>query len=188
MPTERNIKINPVDETTWADFEKLFQSKGAPGYCWCMAWRMTKEELKQNNSRSRKKFIKQRVSSRIPIGLLAYIDNEPIAWCSIAPRETYQRLGGDESLEKVWSIACFYIKKEFRDKGLIDILIENAKKYARKNGARFLEAYPVETDSPSYRFMGFIKTFEKAGFNFIKKAGTRRHVMTCELKPKARSR
>ena len=84
-------------------------------------------------------------------------------------------------VENVWSIVCFYIKKEFRDKGLIDLLIKNAKKYAKKNGAKYLEAYPVDADSPSYRFMGFVKTFEKARFNFVKKAGTRRHVMTCKL-------
>ena len=51
----------------------------------------------------------------------------------------------------------------------------------RKMGAKYIEAYPVEPDSPSYRFMGFIKTFEKAGFNFVKKVGTRRHVMTYKL-------
>ena len=40
--------------------------------------------------------------------------------------------GGDESLEDVWSIACFFIKRNTeRYKGLIDLLIENAKKYAR---------------------------------------------------------
>jgi predicted GNAT family acetyltransferase len=180
MATQK-IQIKPVDKSGWKDFEKLFESKGAPKYCWCMAWRMDKEELKQNNSSSRKKFIKKRVNAETPIGLLAYVNKEPIAWCSIAPRETYQRLGGDENLEKVWSIACFFIKREFRGQGLVDQLIKGAKKYAKKNGAKFLEAYPVDPQSPSYRFMGFVKTFEKAGFNFVKKAGTRRHVMTLEL-------
>jgi GNAT superfamily N-acetyltransferase len=181
MTKSRNIKIVPVNKTNWTDFEALFQSKGGPSYCWCMAWRMTRDELKDNNSPSRKKFIKRRVWSGTPIGLLAYAEQEAMAWCSIAPRETYQRLGGDESLENVWSIVCFYIRKEFRDKGLIDLLIEKAKIYARKNGAKYLESYPVEPDSPSYRFMGFRKTFEKAGFNFVKMAGTRRHAMTCRL-------
>ncbi|HEX2395849.1 MAG TPA: GNAT family N-acetyltransferase [Bacteroidales bacterium] len=182
MTKINNIKISPVTKTNWTDFESLFQSKGAPGYCWCMAWRMTKEELKNNNRGSRKEYIKQRIGSETPIGLLAYSENEPVGWCSIAPRETYQRLGGDETIEKVWSLVCFFIKKEFRDKGLIDLLIKKAKEYAQRNGAKFIEAYPVETDSPSYRFMGFIKTFEKAGFNFVKKAGTRRHVMIHKLK------
>jgi GNAT superfamily N-acetyltransferase len=113
---------------------------------------------------------------------LAYLDNEPIAWCSVAPRETHQRLGGDEKLENVWSITCFYIKKEFRKQGFTKLLIEQAIAFAKKNGAQYVEAYPVEPDSPSYRFMGFVKTFEKAGFHFVKMAGKRRHVMTKKVK------
>ena len=147
-----------------------------------MAWRMTKDELKQNTSANRKKFIRQRISSETPIGLLAYDKKEPIAWCSVAPRESYQRLKGVKDLENVWSIACFYIKSEYRDKELIDQLIEEAQKYAKKNGAEFMEAYPVKPDSPSYRFMGLKHTFEKAGYEYKKMAGTRRHVMTLKLK------
>lgn len=173
-----SIKIKPVEQTNWTDFENLFECKGGPSYCWCMAWRMINEELKANTSSNRKRFIKKRVDEGTPIGLLFYNKNEPIAWCSIAPRNTYQRLKGDDSIENVWSLACFYIKKEFRDKGLIHRMIKSAERYAKENGANFLEAYPVQPDSPSYRFMGFIDTFEKAGFKFVKMAGSRRHVMT----------
>jgi hypothetical protein len=132
MKGASNIKIRPVDKENWADFETLFESKGGPAYCWCMAWRMTKEELKNNNTASRKKFINQRVMSNTPVGLLAYRGDEPIAWCSIAPRDTYQRLGGDEQIDKVWSIACFYVKKEFRDQGFVDFLIEGARNMQRR--------------------------------------------------------
>ncbi|MEX2231157.1 MAG: hypothetical protein WD824_03280 [Cyclobacteriaceae bacterium] len=67
MKTNKDIKIKPVDKNNWKDFQTLFESRGAPGYCWCMAWRMTRDELKNNNSKSRKKFIKQRASSGMPI-------------------------------------------------------------------------------------------------------------------------
>ncbi|RHX84295.1 GNAT family N-acetyltransferase [Leptospira stimsonii] len=175
------IKIKPVTKSNWDDFEVLFESRGLLNNCWCMAWRMTKEELKCNNAKCRKEYIRERIFSNIPIGLLAYSNTEAIAWCSVAPRETFQRLGGDESLENVWSIACFYIEKEFRDKGLLNLLIEEAMNYAKKKGAKYMEAYPVNPDSPSYRYMGFVKTFEKLGFNYIKKAGKRRYVMTYKL-------
>jgi hypothetical protein len=181
MSALKKMKVKPVDNSTWKDFETLFKSKGAPSYCWCMAWRMTRDELGKNTSVNRKRFIKKRVAAMTPIGLLGYIGDEPMAWCSIAPRDTHQRLGGDERLKEVWSITCFFIKKEYRDQGLVEILIENAKKYAKKNGAKYVEAYPVEPDSPSYRFMGFITTFEKTDFSFVKKAGTRRNVMICKL-------
>jgi hypothetical protein len=52
---------------------------------------------------------------------------------------------------------------------------------ARKNKAVALEAYPVDEDSPSYRFMGFVPFFAGRGFEEIGKAGSRRHVMRLEL-------
>ncbi len=177
----KHFKVKPVTKETWKDFETLFESKGAPKYCWCMAWRSTPEELKVNDSSHRKTYIRKRVNGGTPIGLLAYEEREPVAWCSVAPRETYRRLDGDESLDGVWSVTCFFIKREYRKSGLTAFLIREAKKYAKKNGARYLEAYPVENDSPSYRFMGFLSMFEKSDFTFVKKAGLRRHVMVHKL-------
>ena len=44
-----------------------------------------------------------------------------------------------------------------------------------------MEAYPVDEDSPSYRFMGFVPMFEEAGFREIGREGMRRHVMQRKL-------
>lgn len=123
-----------------------------------------------------------RVTKGIPIGLLAYLENKPIGWCSIAPRETYKKLGGDETKAGVWSLVCFFIKRQFRNKGLTSRFIDAAIRYAKDNGAKYIEAYPVAPDSPSYRFMGFVPTFEKAGFQLVKSAGTRRNVMILALR------
>jgi hypothetical protein len=125
MESKRNITIRPADRENRADFEALLQLKGGPDYCRCMAWRMTKDELKQNNSFCRKEFIKQRVFSNTPIGILGYSGNEAIAWYSIAPRDTHQRLGGNENLKNVWHVTCFCIKKEYRKQGLVKFLIKS---------------------------------------------------------------
>ncbi|NLI53382.1 MAG: GNAT family N-acetyltransferase [Clostridiales bacterium] len=175
------IEIRPVEKANWDAFEAYFSSIGRLNSCWCMAWRMTREELKTNTGECRKAFIKQRVWDGIPIGLLAFADGQAIAWCSVAPRESHQRLYGDETKDRVWSLTCFYISRAYRGKGLVHRLIRQAKAYAKQNGAAYLEAYPVDPDSPSYRFMGFVKTFEQEGFEFIKDAGTRRHVMIFRL-------
>jgi GNAT superfamily N-acetyltransferase len=116
-----------------------------------------------------------------PVGLLCYTDSEPIAWCSIAPRESYRELSGDSSLTEVWSLVCFFIKREYRQQGISQELISASIKYAKDNGAKFIEAYPVELESPGYRFMGFKSTFDKLGFEFKHKAGERRNVMTLKL-------
>lgn len=176
-----DITIKPVNQDNWADFETLFQSKGAPSCCWCAAWRMSDKELGAADSVIKKEFMRRHILSGIPVGLLAYSEGAPVAWCSVAPRETYRKLGGDAALKNVWSIACFFIKKEFRGKWLVSCLIDEAKTYARENGAAYLEAFPVEPESPSYRHMGFIKIFNKAGFVYTHMAGTRRHVMIYKL-------
>ena len=46
-----------------------------------------------------------------------------------------------------------------------------------------VEAYPVDPDSPSYRFMGYVGSFEAMGFQAIGRAGTRRHVMRLSVGP-----
>jgi GNAT superfamily N-acetyltransferase len=181
MLEHEKIEIKPVNQDNWNDCEALFQSKGGPSYCWCMVWRMTKDELRQNTSICRKEYIKNRVWQHIPIGILGYVEDEPIAWCSIAPRETHERLGGDETIANVWSLTCFYIKRQFRRKGLTKFLIESAIHYAKENNAEYVEAYPVEKNSPSYRYMGYVDTFEAAGFTFVKTAGTRRRVMVYKI-------
>lgn len=175
------IKVKPVNKANWGDLEKLFESRGGPSYCWCMPWRSTSEERKHSNRPNRKEFLKERVFRGTPVGLLAYLKDEPVAWCSVAPRDTYMRLGGDDSVSNVWSIVCFFIKRQYRNTGLSKILIDKSKEYARKLGAEYLEAYPVAMDSPSYRFMGFVSTFENKGFRFVKKAGSRRNVMIYKI-------
>jgi hypothetical protein len=60
-------------------------------------------------------------------------------------------------------------------------LLAAAIDHARRQGATVVEAYPVDRNSPSYRFMGFVGAFKKMGFRAVGRAGTRRHVMRLKL-------
>lgn len=176
--TTPHLSFKEVAAKTWPDFEALFESKGAPSYCWCMAWRATKEEKTDSSNASRKRAMKSRVDNNTPIGLLGYLDKEAVAWCSVAPSTTYQRLRKDEEPSNdVWSIVCFFIRREYRGQNLTKVLLEAAVRHAKKRGAKIVEAYPVDPDSPSYRYMGFVPMFKEAGFHEVAKAGTRRHVV-----------
>ena len=173
-----------MTKASWPDFEALFESPGAPKYCWCMAWRATPEEIKAAPRGSdRKPLLHERVKSGTTVGLVGYLEGEPVAWVSIAPRETYRDLGGPEAAtgEKIWSLACMYVPRKLRGNGHGTELIEAAKAYAKKRGANVLEAYPVDPKSPSYRFMGFVPAFERLGFEKIGTAGSLRTVMRLAL-------
>lgn len=180
-----NLDFHEVDESRWDDFERLFASRGGPKSCWCMVWRATGVETRQTKGPERKAAIETRVRNKVPIGILGYLENEPVAWCSIAPRPTYRRLGGQEvagqNPDSVWSLACFFAHRKLRGQGVTSLLIDAAVTHARAKGASVVEAYPVEPGSPSYRFMGYLPAFEAAGFRHIDMAGTRRHVMRLDL-------
>jgi hypothetical protein len=60
-------------------------------------------------------------------------------------------------------------------------LIQAAIDHSRQQGAAVIEAYPVDPDSPSYRFMGFVPLFRALGFVEVGIAGSRRHVMRLML-------
>jgi len=181
VETDRLV-FHEVNQARWPDFVRLFESRGGPKACWCMVWRATPAEAKRKDGASRKAAIAGRVSAGVPIGLLGYLDGEPVAWCSIAPRSTYRRLAGDDSSDEgIWSLACFFVVRRLRGQGISRRIIQAAVAHARKHGARTVEAYPVDPDSPSYRFMGFVPMFKKAGFCEVGRAGTRRHVMQLKV-------
>ena len=176
------LVFHEVSAARWKDFERLFESKGAPKYCWCMAWRVTAEEGNLPGPK-RKPAMSKRVHDGTPVGLLGYEGDEPVAWCSIAPCATYRRLvGNDTPDEGIWSIACFFITRRLRGQGITKQLLAAALKLARKHGAKIVEAYPVAADSPSYRYMGFVPMFAEAGFHEIAVEGSRRHVMQRKLR------
>ncbi len=174
------LTFHEVDRRRWADLARLFEGRGGPGHCWCMVWRATPQERRGFDGRGRRKAaLARRVRRGTPVGILAYLDGKPVAWCSIAPRDTYLRLGAAPvgPGEKVWSLVCFYVINRLRGHGVMKRLIEAAASHARRRGATIIEAYPVDPDSPSYRFMGFVPVFQAAGFREVGRAGIRRHVM-----------
>ena len=143
--------------------------------------------FRRAGSSAKKQALHQTVVADIPVGIIAYDGVEPVAWCSIAPLESYTNLrtrsyvSDGSDTEGVWSIACFYIRSAFRRQAMTTLLINAAIDYAKDNDAKVVEAYPVDYDSPSYSYMGRIGTFERLGFKEIAMAGTRRHIMRLQL-------
>lgn len=178
MQWSPKLSVKPVTKATWPDLEALFEGKGGPSYCWCMPFREMENRTSSGNA-ARKKALHARVLKRTPIGLVGYVDGEPVAWCSVAPRETFLKLSDDQDDAEtgVWSVTCFFIRRDHRRQGLSQRMLDEAVKLAKKRGAKVVEGYPVDPSSPSYRFMGFLPLFRGRGFKAAGKAGSRRHVM-----------
>jgi GNAT superfamily N-acetyltransferase len=182
-PAPPKLTFKPVTKATWKDFEALFESRGAPSYCWCMPFRELDVKSRSASSNAdRKRGMKAFVGKRTPVGLVGYLKGEPIAWCSVGPRDSFMpKLTDDYDAEAgepdVWSITCFFVLREHRGQALTQQLLDAALAYAKKRGAKVVEGYPVAPSSPSYRFMGFLPLFRGRKFKAAGKAGSRRHVM-----------
>lgn len=151
----------------------MFLSVPGSSMCWCMYWRKTRAQWWDNAAGNRADMEKI-VTGEVSPGILAYDRDEPVAWCSVAPRSEFPGLERSPTLRAVdsepkWSITCFTIVRSHRKKGLTSLLIRAAVEHAVENGAKVIEAYPM-TNLPQKRrtvgeaFMGFSTTFERLGF------------------------
>lgn len=192
MNSSDRIKIKskfsfyPLTKENWKDFENLFGERGACGGCWCMSWLLTKKEFEANKGAGNKKKMKKLVDSNAKPGILAYYNNESAGWCALSPRENYIRLENSRVLkriddEAVWSIPCFFIKKEFRRKGLSTEILKAAAEYCRSKGVKIVEGYPSEPYSDNipaaFGWTGFPSSFRKAGFKEVVRRSKSRPIM-----------
>jgi GNAT superfamily N-acetyltransferase len=155
-----------------------------------MWWRLKRAEYNRGKGDVNKGKLQQIVRSGEVPGLLLYDGGEPVAWCSVAPRERFPVLGTSRTLKPVddkpvWSIVCFYVRRDYRKKGVSRQLIRAAAEYARKNGARLLEGYPVvsrEGSTPAaFAWTGFLDAFEKEGFEPCDPGGHSRRIVRLPL-------
>lgn len=177
------LEFHPLTPERWKDLELLFGERGACGGCWCMWWRLKRSQFEKQKGEENRKALKKIVDSGEIPGLLAYANGQSIAWCSVAPRETYPVLERSRTLKRiddqpVWSVVCFFVAKPFRRKGLTVKLLGAAVEYAKEHGARIIEGYPVEPKKTSipdgFAFTGLVSVFRKARFvEVLRRSGTR---------------
>jgi GNAT superfamily N-acetyltransferase len=124
-------------------------------------------------------------------GLIGYEDGSPVGWISLGPREEYGKLARSPVMKPVddkpvWSIVCFFVDPRVRGKGAAEALLKGAIDYARSQGARLLEAYPVdkgERSHPDFMFFGAKSMYDRAGFKEVARRKETRPVMRRSLRP-----
>jgi len=186
------MTFHPLTPDRWDDFEQLFGPHGAYGGCWCMWWRISRKQFEQQQGEGNRQALKAIVdSNRVP-GILGYLDELPVAWCSVAPREEFGSLNRSPVLkplddEPVWSIVCLFIDKKYRGQGMVEKIIHAAIDHVAVQGGKILEAYPyvLKSDSapPTTTFMGFTTVFERAGFTEVARPSDSKRIMRYYINP-----
>jgi len=185
---ERVFRAAPLTPATWPDLEELF---GLPGGsivrgCWCMFYRRTG---RQPPAVQNKQEMCDLVGSGVVPGLVGYLDDHPAGWISLGPRAQYLKLRRSPIMKPVddmdvWSVVCSYVARQYRGAGLQHRLLAEAIAYARDQGARVLEAYPVDKPQRShddFMFFGSRSLYQRAGFTEVVRRSPTRVLMRLSL-------
>ena len=195
------ITLRPLTAERWPDLEAVFGAKGCSvaRNCWCMYYRRsggTSEWPNKTRAAANKAQLKAlAVAGRVP-GLIAYRGEAPVGWVSLAPREEYAKLERSPVMrpvddQKVWSIICFVVPSEFRGQGVARGLLAGAVAFARKRGARIIEAYPVDRKGRApddAMWFGSKSMFDAAGFTEVARRKPRRPIVRLTMSPRPRKR
>jgi len=149
------LTVRPAHEVPWEDVEAVFGTRGGPSGCWCQRYTYTDGWIWHGAPEMHRESLQDQVSSGDPMGLIAYLDDEPVGWCAVRPRAAYAKLlklpvpwkgrSEDKTDSDVWAVTCFVVRPGFRKQGVSRALVEAAVAFARDNGAEALEAYPMLT-------------------------------------------
>lgn len=188
------LQVEPLTPERWKDFVDLFGARGACGGCWCMFPRMTRSRFESKKGSGTRRAMRNLVASGTPPGVLGYLDGDAVGWCSVEPRQAFSSLARSRILKPVderpvWSIVCLFIARERRGCGVSVRMIEGAVRWARSQGARMVEAYPVEPrKSPMpavFAYTGIASAYLAAGFREVARRSETRPIMRRALRARA---
>jgi GNAT superfamily N-acetyltransferase len=148
----------------WDHFASLLAQSG----CVCMAYRNSSLD-----TLGRLEHMRGLCEREPGPGVLAFVDGEVAAWCSIAPKCTYRALVNSRTIPHVddaeaWSAVCFRVRSGFRRRGLMHDLLDGAIDHVRASGAFVIEGYPVDPEGDrvdqTAAYVGTVGLFEAHGF------------------------
>jgi GNAT superfamily N-acetyltransferase len=209
--TADQLTIVPSNEASWDDLRAVFGLADYPGLCYCQRyrsaewhWNLTTEERR---GRLRRQTNCDDPEADTTTGLVAYLGagpgragesgrGEPVGWVAVEPRVAYPRLlrgrtawrGRDEDKQDpdVWSVTCFTVRKGYRKRGITYALAAATIGYARDNGARAVEGYPIIVPPGKEITWGDLhvgsrQVFDDAGFTEVSRPSPRRAVMRVDF-------
>jgi ribosomal protein S18 acetylase RimI-like enzyme len=185
--------LRELRKDDWPNVRVLFGKNGACGGCWCMHWRLPKggKAWEAAKGEPNRRALKSLLAEGKVRGILAFDGSIPVGWCSFGRRvdfprtETVKAYRRDD-IENVWSINCFYVKKEYRRRGLVFLLAEAAVRAIRKCKGRVIEAYPVTLTQdgrklpPAFSYTGPEIVFQRLGFREVQRLAPTRPLYRLE--------
>lgn len=179
------IQIHLATPERWDDVADLFERKGPHGGapqtdgCWCQFWHLRGNAYWDGHGARNREGLEGEIRGGAEPGLLAYVDDVPVGWCRLGPRESFERLEHSVKLarvddQEVWSVVCFFVHPSAKRTGVASALLDAALARATAEGAPVLEGYAVREGHMNIdAYTGYLPMFLHAGFDVVRAAGRR---------------
>lgn len=188
-------EIRPVTVREWDDVAAVFGRRGNdPAWCWCRRFLEPPPEqagVSREQRDNRGALRSELTAAEVPPGLIAYVDERPVGWTRVGPRDGFAGVRGNRALARLldpdpgaWWVTCFAVASQARGSGIGTSLLRAAAEFAFAHGATGVEGHPVDVQAlPSGRasgsaiFTGTMAMFTAAGFAEIGRTFASRPVM-----------
>lgn len=171
------LDVRPATQERFGDLATVLGPKDPDAKaCWCLSYRLSGGDQRLKNGTSRKEVMRELCAAPVPPGVLGYLEDEVVGWCSVNPRSNYHRLVHSRVIpavddRPVWSVTCFVVRTGFRRQGVAVELLEGAVTFAREQWATILEGYPADNAdkrlSGAFAYTGTRSLFERVGFAVV---------------------
>ena len=175
MDAVQSLRIEPLTESRMEDFAAVVNPNHRQKHCWCLSHRLSAQEIRERGGEDRYEAMCSLAREKIAPGVIAYLGDQPVGWCSISPRAQIPKLENSKLIRpvddlRVWSIICMVVRGGYRRRGVNRQMVLGALEYAKSLGAPAVEAYPVDPEGRmdlTMAYVGTRKMFEEAGFEVV---------------------
>jgi GNAT superfamily N-acetyltransferase len=181
--------IRPLSVQTWEAYAALAEKhNGVWGGCFCTWFHpRRKDEGIADVVEAGRPYKELLVREGRAHAALVFDGEAAVAWCQYGTPEElpniYHRREYLAGLEQPpdYRLTCFFVDRDYRRQGLALVALQGALELIAQQGGGVVEGYPQDTPgkktSASFLYSATRTVFERAGFEYERKKGTKNCVM-----------
>jgi len=190
-PAERaSYTTRPLDASTWDAFAELVErNNGVYGGCWCIAHHIEYERGVSDPRTLKEQLVK---AGRAHAALVFDEDDLAQGWCQYGSRDELglkhtREYARDPPPRARWRIACIFVDKHHRGRGVARAGLEGALAQIAAAGGGLVEAISETTvgreAQSRFLFSATAELFEQFGFTRGRQVGKHAWILSRETDP-----
>lgn len=188
-----SVEVHPATPERWNDLVTVFGRRGEdPSWCWCQLFTGTSVVGSARPPNNKGALQQEILDAGVPPGVIAYVDNGPVGWSRVGPRDSFPGVRTNRALARVlpdldagvWWVTCLVVDSRHRRAGIGGALLQADVELAHDRGASAVEGHPVDVSalkatkvSGSAIYTGTLALFTAAGFVEVGRTVPTRPVM-----------